>query len=145
MYFRRSYELSHRGSTRPHATHASLSAAQLVDSGQAPVDRRLAVLAQVLVRARKVPATVEAAVRGKRRRVRRLEDTMTPGVDQFALRLRVTAPEQEHEAFALAVERVDAGVGETLPPFALMRASETTLDGQDGVEQQHALARPRNQ
>ena len=50
--------------------------------------------------------------------------TRCRAVDQLALGLRVAAPEQEHEALALAVERVDAGIGETFPALALMRAGD---------------------
>src|SRR5690606_8198636 len=72
-----------------------------------PVDGGKAARLQVLVGAGKMPATQEAAMRRQGRRMRRLQHQMALPVDQPALLLRVAAPEQEHQPFALAVQVAD--------------------------------------
>src|SRR3546814_6018899 len=52
---------------------------------------------------------------GQRRGVRGLEHPVPLAVDHRALLLRVAAPEQEHQALALAVEGPDDMVGEAFP------------------------------
>src|SRR5690606_34071385 len=65
--------------------------------------------------------------------------------DHLALGLGVGAPEHEHQALALPGQHVDHVVGETLPAPALVRARASFLDGQHGIEQQHAAPGPRQQ
>src|SRR5207342_1617059 len=70
---------------------------------------------------------------------------MLRGVDHLALRLRVAAPQQEHQVLALAIEHFDDVVGETFPTLALVRARAAFLDRQHRVEQQHTLFGPMRQ
>src|SRR5688500_10538610 len=77
--------------------------------------------------------------------MRRLQHQVARAVDQLALGLGVAAPEQEHEVLALAVEGVDAGIGESLPALALVRTGLAALDRQHRVQQQYALVCPGQQ
>src|SRR5687768_12059160 len=74
---------------------------------QAPLDRRYAARFEIPVRRGEMPAADEAAVCGQGRRVRRLQHEVAARVDELAFRLRVRAPQHEHEPVALAVEAVD--------------------------------------
>src|SRR5690349_15880784 len=90
-------------------------------------------------------AADEAEMGGQRRRMRRLEHEVALAIDQASFLLRVAPPEQEHEAVAFAVERIDAAVREAFPTLVLMGAGEAMLDREHGIEQQHALFRPRHE
>src|SRR3546814_8511462 len=90
--------------------------------------RRLAVAREIRVGRREMPAAEEAAMRGQRRGMRGLQHPVPARVDHRALLLRVGAPEQEHQALALAVERLDDMVGEAFPALALVRAGAAFLD-----------------
>src|SRR3546814_2408860 len=92
-----------------------------------------------------MPAAEEAAMRGQRRGMRGLQHPVPARVDHRALLLRVGAPEQEHQALALAVERLDDMVGEAFPALALVRAGAAFLDREHRVEQQYAAPGPRHQ
>ena len=47
---------------------------------------------------------------------------MAARIDHLALGLRIAAPEQEHQVFALAGEGLDHVIGEAFPTLALVRA-----------------------
>ncbi len=79
---------------------------------------------------------------GERRGVGRRDDAMARAVDERAFFLRVTAPENEDEMFAPGGERMDDGVGERFPAFALMRTGAVRFDGQRRVQEKDALIRP---
>src|SRR3546814_1636635 len=81
-----------------------------------------------------MPAAEEAAMRGQRRGMRGLQHPVPARVDHRALLLRVGAPEQEHQALALAVERLDDMVGEAFPALALVRAGAAFLDRERSEE-----------
>ncbi len=84
----------------------------------------------------------EAAMGRQRRRVGRGEDEVARGIDRGALLLCVRSPKHVYEVLSLGVEATDDGVGERLPTMPLMRSGTVRADGQDGVEQQHALIGP---
>src|SRR5574337_358322 len=67
---------------------------------------------------------------------------MALGVDQRALALRVGSPQQEHQAFALAIQCIDRSVSEALPAPVRMGAGTSLLHRQHAVEQQHAAVGP---
>jgi hypothetical protein len=90
-------------------------------------------------------AADEAAMRRQRRGMRRAQHAMAVAVDHLALGLRVAAPQQEDKAFAFAIQRVHHMVGEPLPALACMGTGAAFLDREHGVQQQHALPRPRQQ
>src|SRR6185437_826539 len=90
--------------------------------GQRPVDRRLTPACQVAIGGGEMRSAEEAAVGRQRRRMHGIQHAVPARVDQLALALRVRAPQQEYQAFALAVERVDGCIGETLPTPVRMRA-----------------------
>src|SRR3546814_19308441 len=85
-----------------------------------------------------MPAAEEAAMRGQRRGMRGLQHPVPARVDHRALLLRVGAPEQEHHALALAVERLADMVGEAFPALTLVRPGAAFLDRENRVEQQYA-------
>lgn len=80
-----------------------------------PVDRREPLLLQQLIGLREVTAAEETAVRGKRRRVRRLQHMVAVAVDKVAFLLRVRTPQQEHHAFAVLVQGGDHFIGKGFP------------------------------
>src|SRR3546814_6197724 len=86
-------------------------------------------------------AAEEAVMRGKRRRMRRLEHEMPAiAIDRFderRLLLRVAAPQQERDRGLACVDQPDDGVGEAFPAAALVRSGVARLDGQHRIEQQH--------
>ena len=53
------------------------------------------------------------------------------------------APQDEHDPLGLGVDGADHLVGERLPPLALVRGGLPGAHRERGVEQQHALTRPR--
>jgi hypothetical protein len=63
-------------------------------------------------------------------------------VDQRLLLAGRGPPEDEHDPLGLAVDGLDDGVGEPLPPLALMGRRLTGPYGEGGVEQQHPLPGP---
>ena len=67
---------------------------------------------------------------------------MLVGIDQADFVLGVVAPQHEDDVAALAGECFDDGIGEGLPTDAAVTARFAALDGETGVEQQHALIRP---
>src|SRR6185503_8757805 len=77
--------------------------------------------------------------------MRRLEHAMAARVDQRALGLGITSPEQEGQPFTFAVQVIDDAVGEAFPALSLVRAGQAALDREHGIEQQYTLPRPRNQ
>ena len=70
---------------------------------------------------------------------------MARAVDERALALGGTSPQDEDEMVAARRERVDDGVGEDLPAPVLVRARAVRRDGQRRVQQEHAFARPGHQ
>src|SRR5262252_814167 len=68
--------------------------------------------------------------------------TVTCALDHCQLRLRVRSPEEKHLGCSIACKRIDERIGEYLPALVCMARRHTFLDRQDGVEQQHTLARP---
>ena len=70
---------------------------------------------------------------------------MPARVDDLALGLRVAAPEQKDQPFALAVEDIDHMVGEAFPAAALVATGLSFLDREHRIEQQHPLPCPRHQ
>ena len=55
------------------------------------------------------------------------------------------APEHENDAFCVARNRSNHMLSELLPAFLLVRVGLTLLHGQDRVEQEYTLLRPRCQ
>ncbi len=107
-----------------------------------PVDRSEAGLGQVAIDLGEAAAAEEMA-RGERGGMGGGDDTMGFGRDEGELASSVVAPEEEHHAVGQVADRVDDGVGEGLPAFAAVAAGVSGGDGQDGVQQQHALMGPR--
>src|ERR1700712_3427518 len=70
---------------------------------------------------------------------------MTLAVDQLPLLLGMTSPQKEHQAFALAIQSTDSGIGETFPALALMRSGLPRFHGEHGVEQEHSAVGPWRQ
>src|SRR3546814_8231235 len=85
-------------------------------------------------------------MRRPRRRMRRTQDQVRTARPQprhvRRLALRVAAPQDEDLGRRVGGDRRDRGVGEALPPLALMRRGHSRLDRQAIVEQQHALFGP---
>lgn len=82
---------------------------------------------------------------GKWRGMHAAQNQVALAVDQLALLLRMTSPQQEYQALALAIQRVDRGIGETFPALALMRGGLSRFDGEHGIEQEHSAIGPRRQ
>src|SRR3546814_2453864 len=82
---------------------------------QRPIDRSLAGRFKEGVGLREMAAAEEAVMRGKRRRMRRLEHEMPAiAIDRFderRLLLRVAAPQQERDRGLACVDQPDDGVG----------------------------------
>src|SRR2546430_12437706 len=112
---------------------------QVRELRQPPVYRRLAPGLQIGVDLRKMPAAEESAVRRQRGRMRALQHQVFPRIDEGPLPLRIAPPEHEHQALALAVERVDDHIRKALPTLVLMAAGSPGLHGKRRVEQEHAL------
>lgn len=74
--------------------------------------------------------------------MRPFEHEVLFGIDKRALLLGVTAPQDEDEAGALAVQYIDDRVGELLPPFVLMTPRLGRLHRKRRVQQQHTLLGP---
>ena len=70
---------------------------------------------------------------------------MLAGVDECALALGVTAPEDEDDPFAVGIESRDGLVREGLPATFLMGSGAAALDRKRGVQQQHTLLGPMRQ
>ena len=97
---------------------------------------------EIRVRRGKGPAA-EKPVRGRQRRgVNTCQYQMACPVDDRALVLRLAAPQDKDKILALAVQRGNHRVGKGLPSLALMRSGAPVLDGETGIEKQHALACP---
>jgi hypothetical protein len=70
------------------------------------------------------------------------DDAMGFGRDEGDLASGVIAPEEEDDAVGQAADGVDDGVGEGFPALAAMAAGVSGGDGEDRVQQQHALMGP---
>src|SRR5690606_3601083 len=90
-------------------------------------------------------AAEESTMRRQRRRMGGAQHAVPARIDDPALLLRIAAPQQEYQPFALTVEHFDDVVGESFPALALMRPGTPLLNGQYRIEQQHAPTRPRHQ
>ena len=77
--------------------------------------------------------------------MRRTDDAMPVPVDERPLLLRVRAPEDEDEMFALGDQRPHNRIRKRLPPVALMRARAMRRHGQRSVEKKNALVGPTQQ
>ena len=66
-------------------------------------------------------------------------------VDQFALLLGMTAPEQKHQPLTLTIQMFDGLVGKLLPTLLLVGGSLAGFHGKHRIEQQHALLCPMGQ
>ena len=67
---------------------------------------------------------------------------MAAAVDKRAFFLRVAAPEDEDEVFALFGQAADDGVGKGFPAQCGVGVGLAGTDGEDGVEQEDALFCP---
>ena len=67
------------------------------------------------------------------------------GLADGGLFLRLRAPEHKADRLRKLRDGGDDGVGEALPAEAPVAVGLAGLDGQDGVEQENALPRPRRQ
>jgi hypothetical protein len=74
--------------------------------------------------------------------MRGLDHGVAGPVDALPLLACVTAEKEEDHAVAAGIEGVDDGVCEALPPLAGVGAGLGGPHGQDGVEEEEALARP---
>ena len=63
-------------------------------------------------------------------------------INAGALASCVGAPQQKDETLAFTRQRMNGGVGETLPALVLMRTGLRLAHGQGRVEQKHALSCP---
>ena len=90
-------------------------------------------------------AAEEAAVSGKRTRVRRFQNEVLRIVQHGFFHLSGSSPEQEHDRPILFVENPDRRVGELLPADALMGIGLVGPDREYGIQKQNALFCPFNQ
>src|SRR5882672_3424153 len=104
---------------------------------QPPVYGRLALVLQIVVDLRKMPAAEKSAMRRQRRRMRAFEHQVFARVDKGPLLLRIAPPKHKHQTFALAVERIDDDVRKLLPALVLMAAGSTGFHGERRIEQEH--------
>lgn len=86
--------------------------------------------------------TLEASAGGERGGVAGSEDVMRARVDEPLLRARVSSPEQENDAVALAAEVADDTIRELLPSLARVRTRSPLAYREARVEQEDALLRP---
>ena len=63
-------------------------------------------------------------------------------IDKCAFFLRVRAPQNKDQPFALIIQQLDDFVGELFPTAALMSRRLALLDGQYAVQKQNALIGP---
>ena len=106
---------------------------------------REAVAREEVIAEREMVVAKEAAVCRERRRMGRGEDKVARAVYHRAFLLRVAAPKQENEVFALRRQPCDDRVGEGLPALSLVGTRLVGADGERGVEEQNALLRPAAQ
>ena len=93
----------------------------------------------------KWPQPEEAAVSGKRTRVRRFQNEVLRIVQHGFFHLSGSSPEQEHDRPILFVENPDRRVGELLPADALMGIGLVGPDREHSVQKQNAFFCPFNQ
>ena len=98
-----------------------------------PVDGRLAVLNEVIVSQREMVVAEESAIGTQRRGMGRGEDKMARAVHDCPFALGITAPEDEHEAFALGRQAGYDGIGEAFPTAPLVRTCLMGSHGQRGL------------
>ena len=111
------------------------------EAGNGPIDRRDSGLGQVVVDLGEAAAAEEMAC-GERRRMGGGDDAMGFGRDEGELASGVVAPQEEDDPLWQVADRLDDGVGEGFPALAAMAAGVSGGDGEDGVQQQHALVGP---
>ena len=74
--------------------------------------------------------------------MRRLQNQMARGVNQGFLAAGIATPEQKDEMRSLVVEIANHGFGKGFPAVTAVRTGPVGFNGEDVVEQQHALALP---
>ena len=77
--------------------------------------------------------------------MRRLDDEMARIRDQAAFLSCRTAPKDEGERFLTCSEEANDGISEPLPPVSRVRCRRMSAHGKNGVEEEHALPRPRDE
>ncbi len=77
--------------------------------------------------------------------MRRAQYAVNGAIDAGAFGLSVVAPKDEHDRRVFTIDAIDDSIGESFPTFAAMRIGASAADGQNGIEEQNALPRPRRQ
>ena len=70
---------------------------------------------------------------------------MSARIDEGDLGSGAGSPEEEDQILALAAQLLDELVGQLFPAQIPVRAGAPRLNGEDGVEEQDALASPRGE
>ena len=89
-----------------------------------------------------VLAAKEAIVCRERRWMSRFKYEILVRVDKRGFSLGITTPQTIDDMLTALRECLNGGVSEDLPPFVLMTACAMRLNGERGVQQQHALIDP---
>lgn len=107
-----------------------------------PVDAGYTVAFQKLVGLNKMAVAKEAPVGGQGRGMGGFQHQMVRIGDEPLCLAGLGAPEQEHHGLVLPVQFPEHRIGELLPAQVLMGQGLMGPDGENGIEQQHALPGP---
>ena len=73
--------------------------------------------------------------------MRSLQHKVLASVDKLPFALRIRTPEHKHQMFAPFIQRIDSGIRQFFPSFALMTTGVMCLHRERRIQQQHPLFR----